>query len=753
MTRFAAAVLVIGCVTLACNRDPAARARELERKADGYAARQQWKEAIIEYSNAIKAAPNAAGLHDKRARAYSASGDARAAYAGYARAADLDPSNVDAQLRAGDLLLAANDFEGARARAERALAVDRRNVAAHVLLGNALIGSNEPSQALKQIEEALKLDPSSPAAWVALGATRATEGRATEARVAFEKAVALDPSSIDARLSLANALWSARDVSAAERELLELASRQPHSPIPQRALAAFYVSTGRAAAAEMHIKALATDDAGRLALGDYYTQLGRWSDARTVLEPLAKSSKKETARTARLRLAAVAYSTGAKDDAYRSVDALIAEQPHRIEARLVKTRMLLQDGDLTAADHEAAGAIAQNSGSPEAHFLAGVAAERRGDVARAEKSFDEVVRINPRAAPAYVRLAGLRLKRGEPAAAVTAARRAVALAPDDREAAILMARGLRAKGDAAGAVDYLKPLAEKNPADAVIQVELGWAYLQNRRAANATAAFNEALRIQPHAPDAREGLIAADVAAGQMDAARTKVNRWLQDTTAPDSRLLVLAAKIDLASGRTDAAIRGLKEAVAVAPNDLDGYAVLAHLYAAKGQLPEAIEQYQQLAKEPSTAANALTMIGLLEQARGNAAAAQRAYEKALAVNGQVGTAANNLAWLYAESGRLDEARRLATDAERLLRNRPEPVDTIGWVDFKRGEYEQAAAKFLEAINRAPDRATYHYHLALARVQQGRCEEARTSLDRARKFGLSAEDAATLSAAPCINSH
>src|SRR3954451_24986449 len=83
MTRFAAAVLVlIGCATLACNRDPVARARELERKADAYAARQQWKEAVIEYSNAIKATPNAAGLHDKRAHAYGASGDARAAYAG-----------------------------------------------------------------------------------------------------------------------------------------------------------------------------------------------------------------------------------------------------------------------------------------------------------------------------------------------------------------------------------------------------------------------------------------------------------------------------------------------------------------------------------------------------------------------------------------------------------------------------------------------------------------------------------------------
>ena len=61
---------VLGAVLIAlsifaqgCSRDPVARAREFERKADAFAARQQWKQAQIEYSNAIKATPNAVGLY------------------------------------------------------------------------------------------------------------------------------------------------------------------------------------------------------------------------------------------------------------------------------------------------------------------------------------------------------------------------------------------------------------------------------------------------------------------------------------------------------------------------------------------------------------------------------------------------------------------------------------------------------------------------------------------------------------------
>jgi len=729
------ALLALVVVAQGCSRDPTARSREFEKKADAYAARLQWKEALIEYSNAIKATPDA-GLYAKRARAYLAIGDVRSAYAAYGRAADLEPSNVELQLEAGRLLLAANDFEGARVRAERALAINRTSAAAHVLLGNALIGSNEASQALKQIEEALKLDPSSSEAWMAMGATRVKTGLARDAKAAFEKAVALAPSSVEAHLSLANFLWSNGDLVAAERELLRLPELRAEDPIGHRALAAFYLATGRPGQAEPHLKALATDDAGRLALGVYYTQLRRWPDAEAVLRPLTTSSTNDTARAARLQRAIVQFAAGSKADAYRAVDAVITEKPHRIDARLTKTRMLLADGKLEAADTEAAATLTENSGSAEAQFVAGLVASARGDVERAAKSFEETVRINPRAAAAHLQLAKLRLERGEPAAAVTAARRAVALAPEDGEAALLVARGLRANGNPAGAVDYLKAFAETKPASVPMQIELGWAYLQTRRFQEATAAFNEALRVQPGTPAAREGLVAVAVARNRIDEARAMVNRWLQSETPPPAPLRVLAAKVDLAAGRTEAATAALNEVVVAAPDTLEAYALLAQIYAGEGQLDAAIEQYRHLADTPNVAASALTMIGQLEEAGRRTVEARTAYERALQANPRIGVAANNLAWLYAEDGRLDDALRLATDAERLLRNRAEPIDTAGWVYYKKGEFEQAAAKFVAALAREPQRATYHFHLALTRAQQGRCDEAGTSLNRARQFGF-----------------
>ena len=74
-----------------------------------------------------------------------------------------------------------------------------------------------------------------------------------------------------------------------------------------------------------------------------------------------------------------------------------------------------------------------------------------------------------------------------------------------------------------------------------------------------------------------------------------------------------------------------------------------------------AIAQYQKIVeKKPS--APIYTLLGMLEDARGNMAEAEKDYRKALEITPETAIAANNLAWLLAENqGNLDEALQLAT--------------------------------------------------------------------------------------------
>jgi len=181
-------------------------------------------------------------------------------------------------------------------------------------------------------------------------------------------------------------------------------------------------------------------------------------------------------------------------------------------------------------------------------------------------------------------------------------------------------------------------------------------------------------------------------------------------------------------------------------PSALEAYELLEQLYVSQKQLDRALSEYQTLSARGAADVGPLTMIGLIEEARGNAAAARTEYEQALAKNPSAAVAANNLAWLYAQDGRLDEALRLATDAQSALRSRPEAIDTLGWVYLKRGESRSAIEAFERAIAQAPNKSTYHYHLGLAHAQIGDRRAAAAALRQALTLGLPDADRAAAQA-------
>jgi tetratricopeptide (TPR) repeat protein len=369
-----------------------------------------------------------------------------------------------------------------------------------------------------------------------------------------------------------------------------------------------------------------------------------------------------------------------------------------------------------------------------------MAAADGGDVRAAEAYFRQVTKLNPRAAAAHAQLARLELTRGKAADAVTAATQAAAIVPDDPTVAIVLARSLRASGDLARASEYLAARISKQPKVSAFHSELGWVRLSQRKFVEAAASFAAALQIDARSSEAQDGLTAVDLATSHAAAARARVMEWL-GRDPENTHLKLLSARIDLVSGNPDAAVRTLQQLVISNPRELDAYSLLGGVYTRRGQIADALAQYRAVAAQSKTPGGAMTMVGLLEEARGNRSTAQTSYEKALAADAENGTAANNLAWIYAADGRLEEALRLATDAERLLPKRPEPKDTLGWIKYQEARYWEAGQLFQQAVSAAPDRPTYQYHLGLARMQDGRSDEARRLLQRAVDLGLTGPDA------------
>ena len=92
----------------------------------------------------------------------------------------------------------------------------------------------------------------------------------------------------------------------------------------------------------------------------------------------------------------------------------------------------------------------------------------------------------------------------------------------------------------------------------------------------------------------------------------------------------------------------------------------------------------------------------------------------------------NQLAWMWVVAGeKLKEAADFSNRSVTAVPEDPEYHDTFGWVDFKLGRYEDAAAELEHAIRIAPSDASFHAHLGWIYEALGRDDEARTEWQRA----------------------
>jgi tetratricopeptide (TPR) repeat protein len=131
-------------------------------------------------------------------------------------------------------------------------------------------------------------------------------------------------------------------------------------------------------------------------------------------------------------------------------------------------------------------------------------------------------------------------------------------------------------------------------------------------------------------------------------------------------------------------------------------------------------------------------MIGMILQQQGRPDEAKKAYERALSIDRLAPIAANNLAWLHAETGgNLDVALDLAQRAKQAQPASPDVDDTLGWVFYKKKLPAFAIPPLKRAVESNPRNGVYQFHLGLALLDAGpeNAAAARLALEKALKLG------------------
>jgi tetratricopeptide (TPR) repeat protein len=728
-------LLLAAAGAIACTTDPAVKKQQYFESGNSYFDKGELPAAIIEYRNAVDIDATFGAARKRLAEAYAKAGDGGRALEEYVRAADLLPQDADVQVTAGAYLLGARRAEDAVARADAALKLQPENIQAQLLRGNALAGLSSFDEALEAIEGAIKLDPSRASSYTNLGVVEMRRGRADQAEDAFKRAVALAPKTVETHLALGNYYWAAGRAKEAEQSFQTALTIDQNNAAANRILAALMIATNRRAEAEAYLVRVANsskDPSGTFALADYYVLVGRSKDAVARLEVLKKDLP--GIPQIDLRLARARATAGDTAGALTLVEAMIRTNANDAEALLLKGQLLLNDEKRAEAFDAVKAASTANPSSAEAQFTLGRMYASRGDTASAEAAFREVLRLNPRATAAQLELSRLQLSTGNTASSLRSAEEAAKAQPRSIAARLTLVRSLLASKDFGRAERELSDLRRAFPNLAVVHAQAGTLALLKNDLAGAKAAFDKAHSIDPRSMDVLAGLLALDLKSKDASGARARIEKRLQEGQTPE--LLLLAAQTYSTLNDAASSEKMLRAAIEADPALLQPYAMLGQLYMSQRKLDQARAEFDAMASRQSKPVGALTMSGIIYQSQGNTAMAKKKFQDALAIDSRAVIAANNLAWIHAESGEdLDTALQLAQTATASAPDMPELMDTLGWVHYKRKQPQLAIPIFKRCVEKAPNNAGYHYHLGLAYTATGDQALARGAFQKALANG------------------
>lgn len=675
---------------------------------------QNFEQALAATDRVLDADPNSIDALRLRAGALLQTGQFERCVADAAAIGAASPGDADAQLLRGTCLMRLERLDAAEAAMNQArtLAADpetkARACGAHAQF--QIQGRKNPQRGEALYDACLEAHPANLILLQAASAVYEQRGKPEKLTAALRRAVESAPDQVALRQVLARQLARTGDTKAAEETLRQTAERVD---TPQ----AWYV------------------------LGTFRRELGDLDGALEALNRAAERAQPSQLEPILFAKADVLVDRGELEEA-----AALAEGFERnVYRHLVQGRVQLERGDAQAAlDAFEAGTLAwpNNAG---ARFLAGLAAERVGDVERALSEYREATRADAAATDAALRAAQLYLNRGDDENALLFAQLHAARRPMRIGEAIAVAAQAEARRGGLPRARRLIGawLKTRGPEPSLI---LALGAIENDAQGPAEAARAMAATGIDLADPAHQAVLRAWAQylldAGQAEAALRRVDAAI--ATHPEvADLYDIRGRILETEGRREEARKAFGRALVLEPESPAALSGLAELMARSGDTAGALELLDRAAAVQPALPDAAYRAAQIALAAGDSENAETRLSALVKQHPLHAGACNDLAWLLAERGEdLDRALRLAKRASEL-RNDADVLDTLGWVRLKRGE-ANAAVRILErAVARPQATPGMRYRLGLALEATGQSERAAATYRQALEAGSFPEADAT----------
>ena len=416
--------------------------------------------------------------------------------------------------------------------------------------------------------------------------------------------------------------------------------------------------------------------------------------------------------------------------AKQAFEAALTLQPEFLPAHLNLAQLDLIDGNAVAAEARYRKVLTYDEGNLKALLALAALAEREGQVEKTAQWLKQAHERHPEAIQPALLLVQHYLQQKETTRALELAEAVVVAHPRDPLVLKVLAQVQLKAGNKKDALVTLRKLVEVEPQSPEAHYLLGAVQVNQKETEAARSNLQQALELQADYP-AAQLLLGRLSIADPDDAAALGIATDLLKAH-PD------AAYGDELTGDVSAARKAYQQAAdayALAYSKASSALLAQKLYQTRVQLGETEAAHEALRQWLAEYPEDVPTRGLLAQALLNAnqqAEAIEEYRKLLEYDPDNVSALNNLAWLYQEENN-PEGIKYAERAYELVPNRPEVIDTLGWLLVQNGETNRGLVLLQEAATKAPHIPDIRYHMAAALEKAGRRDEARKELDRLLK--------------------
>jgi len=610
---------------------------------------------------------------------------------------------------------------------------------------------------------------------------RASGEDAMAALPSIDAALGLDPRAADLNLLKLRILTEAGETEATGDQLRQMVELYPQNAELRQALISWYVAQERFDDAELLLREQAGADtensSGHLEVIEFLQSMHGPDAARQEIERLRSANEgSENARYYSAMLASMDFEAGQTEAAIAGMHAILdgAEPgPQTRDHQVQLAKMLARTGDEAGARALVGTVLEEDSGhgpalmmradwligadlpeeailalrtalekhprDAEALTLMARAHERNGDTLlmgdRLAMAFEE-----SDAAPAEaMRYARYLLSDGQSTKAASTLEAARARAPGNLDVLSMLSGiylGDHAWSDAQSIVEGLDAIDTGPARDAALALKVAILEGQGRTgeklALLKTAVGDDLVETDQDEKRPVSLLVQAHIDAGRIAEARAFLNEALAKSPR-DYALQLLDANVNVQSGALSLADSGYRSLIDQYPLEEEPVLrLMAVLFASDRESDARIVLKDALERLPDST-NLLSIQADLHERDRNFDEATKLYEALYAQDRENLTLANNLANLLAMEHQDPEDLERAYGIAKRLRGSDVPAhkDTYGWIEFRRGNHQDALRYLTSAAAELEADPMAQYHLGMVYAKLGHVDDARVTLTRA----------------------